>query len=421
MCTDHTRAPDKKYLAIGRRTIREGQYDTTSSPCGSNCTYELKFPAPSLDCEDDTPNDGLEKLVMKYYNKTSSVEFDKTTTWDPSQAQYMAATGQEGKQGSQIWTFSISYRANDSKVLKNGLRNVSCTVVNAMYTAHIKHTNSTQTVSVEVQKEEPLNATALSEDYIFSDVVNSGPTAKDFTKTESPEHNFTMGDIDARYHGMQLRAMSDTFMRPLQGAISGYGMLHSPPPEKGHADLIGTDNYFSVNTIIEDTPFAHQKYNRTSYTYTDVTFDLSASVVEQLFHNITISIMNRKRNRIIATTTTTTYESAYVFKSPLRLLVAYGGALAVCFAFCMSGCVVLYKNGASASSGGFLQIMCTTQHADGIMNQLAKQASLSGKEGVSRELSRLKVRFGLVTDEKTERKHGAFGTVEETEVLLKAY
>lgn len=53
------------------------------------------------------------------------------------------------------------------------------------------------------------------------------------------------------------------------------------------------------------------------------------------------------------------------------------------------------------------------------MNQTAKDASVRGTQDVPEDLANLKVRYGLVTDNGSETKYAAFGTVDETEVLLK--
>lgn len=134
--------------------------------------------------------------------------------------------------------------------------------------------------------------------------------------------------------------------------------------------------------------------------------------------NVTISVLNNNSDDVTDTEITyVLYEASYVLRNQIRLIAAYTAALAVSLAFILAGLIALFQNGTPASSGGFLQIMCTTTHGDGVMNQLAKEASLSGGNIVTKDLSDLKVRFGIVAN--GERRHAAFGTVDETEVLLK--
>ncbi len=180
----------------------------------------------------------------------------------------------------------------------------------------------------------------------------------------------------------------------------------------------GSEKYFTTNTIIEDTWWAAFEYNRTGGLYTDVSFNLSASIIEDLMKNITISVLNDNTEDSINTATTyVVYEAAYIFKNQARLIAAYAGALVVSLAFILAGLVALIQNGTPASSGGFLQIMSTTTHGDGVMNQLAKEASSTGASSATKDLSDLKVRFGVVTN--GQSRHAAFGTVDETELLLK--
>lgn len=134
--------------------------------------------------------------------------------------------------------------------------------------------------------------------------------------------------------------------------------------------------------------------------------------------NITISVLNNNEQDWIDTATTyVRFEAAYVLNSQFRLIDAYAAALVVSFVFILSGLVALFQNGIPESSGGFLQILCTTTHGEGIMNQLAKLASFGGASGVTKDLSDLEVRFGVVAT--GERRHAAFGTLDETETLLK--
>lgn len=136
--------------------------------------------------------------------------------------------------------------------------------------------------------------------------------------------------------------------------------------------------------------------------------------------DITISIMDfNERSMVNTTTVSVLYEAACVFKHPVRLIAAYACVLAVSFVFILTGLVALFQNGTSTSTGGFLRIMSTTTHRDGVMNQLAKEARLKGAKGLTRDLSELKVRFSVIANGKG--RYAAFRTVDETEVLLKGY
>ncbi|KAH6644262.1 hypothetical protein C7974DRAFT_17692 [Boeremia exigua] len=384
--------PDRIFTKMARRTIREGTYDTASSSCGDNCTYELTFAAPTLRCEDDSPNLDLEQKVFNTYNN-QSLEGNRPSSWDASLAQFLAAPYESNGQ----LKFDLSYRNE----FNGTLRNISCTTMDANYTAQIQYLDSAQAVTLNITEGQPLNMSGLNQSSLFYDVMKAAPSETSIIY-QTAVHNFSMPELFEIYHRTQMLAMSDLLTRSLAGAISGFG----------------TENYFTTNTIIEDSPWASSEYDRNAGLYSDVYFDLSASRLEDLMRNITISVLNNNEEGFVdAAMAYVVYEAAYVLKSQVRLIVAYATALIVSLAFIIAGLVALFQNGTPASSGGFLQIMSTTTHGDGLMNQLAKEASLGGGNGVVKDLSDLKVRFGVVAD--GQSRHAAFGTVDETEVLLK--
>jgi hypothetical protein len=169
---------------------------------------------------------------------------------------------------------------------------------------------------------------------------------------------------------------------------------------------------------MQETPLAEYVYAPTSYQYYDIYFNLAPDIVERLMQNVTISMLNDAATATTAEVTTTVYKAAYVFKDKPRLIVAYAATLGVCLVFVLLGVFALCQNGTPAFSGGFLQILCTTTYSESIMNHLAKDASLQGTQNLPKGLADLKVRYGLVTDSGSAKKYAAFGTVEETEVLL---
>ncbi|KAI1669944.1 hypothetical protein L13192_05460 [Pyrenophora tritici-repentis] len=283
------------------------------------------------------------------------------------------------------------------------MAHMSCKTLDSNYTAHIKYLNSTQTVSVDVAEGQPLNASSLNRSSLFYDILNSVPTETGFAYKSPIQYNFTSEELSNIYHGSQLRSIRDTLVQALSGAISTFG----------------AENYFTINTIMQESKRADPVYNMSMFTFSRIFFDLSTSVVEDYMKNVTIAMLNDSGKNYSTLVETVIYKSAYVFKNELRLIGAYGGALFLCLAFLLLGFGALHQNGTSASTGGFLQIMCTTTHGDGTMNQLAKGASLGGEIGVPKDLLDLKVRFGVVANGTGQTKHAAFGTVEDTEPLVK--
>lgn len=176
---------------------------------------------------------------------------------------------------------------------------------------------------------------------------------------------------------------------------------------------------YKYNTTIQETPLADPVYDALTFSNKDIYFKLSPSIVEQLMRNVTISMLNDAKTNTTTEVTTTVYKAAYEFQDKPRLIVVYAVTLGVCLIFVLFGLFALFQNGTPAYSGGFLQILCTTTYGESLMNHLAKEASLQGTENIPEDLAHLKVRYGLVTDSGSEKKYAAFGTVEETEILLK--
>ena len=174
-----------------------------------------------------------------------------------------------------------------------------------------------------------------------------------------------------------------------------------------------------MNTIIEDTPWKDTTYDYEDAVYSGVTFRLPAARIEAMMKNVSVSFMNYEEDEVETSISFFEYYPAYVFQNPPRLIGAYAGALGVSLLFILIGMLALYQNDSPASSGGFLQIMCTTTYGDGIMNQLAKAASAGNDKGAAKDLADLKVRLGTVSGRSPEERYVAFGTVEETETLSK--
>lgn len=170
--------------------------------------------------------------------------------------------------------------------------------------------------------------------------------------------------------------------------------------------------------MIQETPLAIPIRNASAsvYRFDDLRLKLSPSVIEDLMKNTTISILNDATNITNTMVETISYENAYVFEDPRRLILSYSVALATCLIFNLFGLIALQQNGVAADSGIFLQVLCATTNGTSVLNGLAKKACLGGSNNHSPELLNLKVRFGEVKDDPSL---AAFGTVAETTQLKK--
>lgn len=222
------RAPSSRYLNIGKRTLLEGSYLTRPSPCGANCTYTLTFAAPGLQCERDSPNLGLEGKMLNLYGNVSRSEYGTMPQWRGERANFLAAPYRTNVTESEdrhtaLYKFDLTYHDRATKSLKN----TSCTTVDARYTANITYQNSVQTVLVDVVNGNALNATILSINSLFYNVIQSSdPTATNLTWDNSALRAFSDESLSNLYHGIQLCAIRDTLVNPLSGSISSFGTMY---------------------------------------------------------------------------------------------------------------------------------------------------------------------------------------------------
>ncbi|KAH7113254.1 hypothetical protein B0J11DRAFT_619389 [Dendryphion nanum] len=119
---------------------------------------------------------------------------------------------------------------------------------------------------------------------------------------------------------------------------------------------------------------------------------------------------------------TTRYSNTYHFSRPLSLIIPYSLCLEVGVIFAVVGIVAMWRNGAPASDGGFLQVMMATR-GDTEMERLVVQQGLRSTDDVSKELKRLEIRYGAlyIGDAKDGETRLGFGTVDETMSLRRRY
>ncbi|KAI8222320.1 hypothetical protein K4K54_006290 [Colletotrichum sp. SAR 10_86] len=189
-------------------------------------------------------------------------------------------------------------------------------------------------------------------------------------------------------------------------------------PLKGDAVYLGTDGYNRSSSLIQETPLTRAAYDEQTKDYTYMDYNLSPDILRDLMTNISLSIFNDGQHLTSTSVTTETYRLSYVFKSPWRLIAVYAADLIVTAIFLLLGLIAMFQNGVAATPGGFLQILCTTTHEHGTLNRLARQACSGGKEGMSEHLKKLKVRFGEIVDVNEDLRFAAFGTEEETSLLV---
>jgi hypothetical protein len=318
--------------------------------------------------------------------------------------------------------FNINYRSRNRtdeelSAHKPGdgsdIRNITCATQHTTYTAHVSYLNESQNVALKRIAEKPFDELAFRRSAKFWDMLGAKPSETGFEYSKEGIHNRTMDELWQIYRDAQIAAMRETLTRPMTGYVAALWGFYSA------AEGVQSYNH-SATLVIQQTPLVEYVRDELGYQYREIYFRLSPSIVDRLMQNVTISLLNTASSNTSTMVTTTVYRSAYVFKEPARLIVAYFGILGICLAFVVLGLKALMQNGTPALTGGFLQILCTTTYSESLMNQIAQEASTRGTTNLPKELLDLQVRFGLVNKSEGAQRFAAFGTVEETEELLKS-
>ncbi|RII05591.1 hypothetical protein CUC08_Gglean010086 [Alternaria sp. MG1] len=394
------RWPADRLKGLARKTLLQGAFLTQPSPCGLNCSYTLTFAAPALRCAEVTT---MQNLTSADQTIAFGSMFRNLEDSDPTHYNYMGAPilSREtflGQSAYRLFVFAVSYRAPND----DAYQFVNCVTMDAMdakYEAEVEYKNGTQSIAVKVIDEKPLNASRLNVGELFYDLMNSEPRT-DPVKYPTQYLNNTENEILELMHGTHVRAMSDAMVYCLSGYIQQYGL----------------EGQQIADTVIHETPLAVPIRNDTNYRFIDVRLKLSPAVIEELMQNTTLSVFNDATRKTKTMVNITSYENAYIFKEPSRLIASYTALLATYLVFATLGLVALVQNGVAADSGIFLQVLCATTNGNSILNRLAKQTCLGGSVNHPQELMNLEVQFGQV---KENTGLAAFGTAAEVTELKK--
>ena len=110
-----------------------------------------------------------------------------------------------------LFKFDLTYYDRNTLIL----RSTSCDTLDAIYTANITYKNSIQTVSVDVAAGKPLNASLLSINSLFYQIVQApDPTASNVSSAVPSFQYMFPSDLSQLFHGARMRAMRDSLIRP---------------------------------------------------------------------------------------------------------------------------------------------------------------------------------------------------------------
>lgn len=175
-----------------------------------------------------------------------------------------------------------------------------------------------------------------------------------------------------------------------------------------------TDDPRTTQTIILDTPLAGFWFN-TSNLAISLYLTLNATVLQTYLENTIISMLTLSNQNVSTMITTNQYVNHYSFASPARLVIPYAVTLLVALVFIVFGIFAMVQNGVSASSGGFIQLLCTTKGSQ-TLEDITLENSLGG-DSVSDDLKNLVVKYGQLKNKDVAR--AGFGVPGEVEDFVK--
>jgi len=141
-----------------------------------------------------------------------------------------------------------------------------------------------------------------------------------------------------------------------------------------------------------------------------------------MLQNVTISFLNTYDiwNTTVNATLSTTRQ-VYVFSQPLNLIIPYVLTLILAFPFLILGMVNLTRNGVSAETGSFLQVLVNVSGSEAL-RESAKEGCPGGEKNFE-NVGKLRVKLGQLKDTENKDEDGAltrragFGAVDFEEVM----
>ncbi|KAM3157980.1 hypothetical protein ABEW05_001360 [Botrytis cinerea] len=300
---DAYRSPRFSLNKLVKANIHGGQYTPTTSPCGSNCTYEVTIQGSAFECKEGITSD-LRTLTTEYYGNKSTTP-PTTTEFNPKLVNYLAAMNGSALYHNSSAIFEIQY-ANGTFCAYEvpPLSSLSCTAWYADYTFEISYSNGVQSVVTQVNKTSVITSAVLSALSL---------SQKDNGSSFSDDHILSSGyALGQAYRDTNIYAILDSVTSALSGAVSGYG----------------NEALFVSNTMILESSMA--QYTPSTHIYADgytpadtlsATLKISPATMQNVLENVMISLLSIANAETSTSVQTTTYFTTYSFASRYKQLV----------------------------------------------------------------------------------------------------
>ncbi|KAI9774122.1 MAG: hypothetical protein M1840_005215 [Geoglossum simile] len=360
---------DHLYLSPKRELIRavdqvllSGQIIPWESPCGQNCSYSLNFNGPSYQCSEE-----------------SGPQFDID---DPREIQYKAEEAIRYRQSVSL-PLSILVNCTNSGVPNcSGTLSIRCIPYYSKYNIIVRYVNGVRDISSNVTRIEEL--LGYHQGNFYKQKQGSlGPMALNVTVGDDWYMNQEDMQVSYTLPRSNAFAIKDALISRLVGQVS----------ELGHEGET-VNSTWPRDPCLMVLESALSQYNL--YGANKWVLNMSARALEELTHNVSISVISLDRGQWSTKVSTikTPWINVYQFVTPRNVILSYASALLLGLIIIAMSLLALRKNGVTAADG-FLQILTTTNGSTAVDNAIAG-GCIGGERNFPKELKDLELVYGEI-------------------------
>ncbi|KAE8153275.1 hypothetical protein BDV25DRAFT_169157 [Aspergillus avenaceus] len=384
-------------------TLVNGVPRTTNSPCGVNCTYEISFDGPYLNCNQTTTQDSVPTFHHNTSYRLLEIYSANWTTDSGFLRDYRL-------KNIDVDHIAKNHTSNHT-TLEYNTTVVTCRPSRAKYHVVQDFRNGQQSSTVTTQ--DPQDLVSL-DDYIH------------FT-----EYNIT-SDIVDQIRDRNLMALIIAMTGVLTGSVEAIAVGTQTRFEPLAQPAAFIPSGVMGNILAMNTPM-YSEYSDTWVTGADSLyysmFTVDEDILNSMLANVTLSVINQfQLNSASTNVTRHDQRTQFVFSRPINLLLPYFLSLGLALPLAGMGYWSLRQNGVPATDNGFLQVAMTTR-GNRELDHLAMGGCLGGNHNESAQLKQLEVQFGELSrpetragspdiDFKPEIRMAGFGPKDEVTPLL---
>ncbi|KAM0160761.1 hypothetical protein ACHAPG_002825 [Botrytis cinerea] len=411
---DFTSGKDNNLIVrLAREVLISGQTFTQSSPCGSNCSYEIQYEGPWIDCVNSS---------SQYYLKTNDTFTIYNGTWSSKISASLAHSTYNG-----TYTQATFNSSTLTPIKANGIHDVGalggeamealvqedllvCSPGRALFTVNNIWEDNIQRREYDVAPISQLTNLALLTHQ--SEVIVPGFCAETGTGYGTGPANWSTAALDW-YRDNNMMTIFASMLSFLDGEY--LARLVATNSSIKHNDtayytdiawqeaIVGNNDFLAQSTgengtLIDSTRFNTAFAQYTPFVSSYPSFNMTTSTLNSYLFNLTTSAMLSYNNwNTTSNATIVDTINIYTFSQPLNLILPYFITLGVSLPFLLLGFWSLYRNGVSATDSGFIQLLATTTGSQAL-EDAAAASCLGGSNHIDKIFKETKIRFGELVD-----------------------